>query len=110
MFIYNISMLCICTGDFPSSVQLSASTIQRIVDINAFEITYASRNGTGLWVRIHGYLYIYIYIYIYIYVYVYIYVYIYIYIYIYIYMCMYIFIYVYIFTHIFTYIFTYINI
>jgi hypothetical protein len=94
IYIMFINMIYICIGTFPSSVQLSASTIQRIVDINAFEITYSSRNGTGLWVRIHGYLHIYIHIYIYTYTYIYIYIYICIYIYTHIYVYVYIYIYI----------------
>lgn len=44
------SMDLFTNGNFPSSTQLSASTIERIVDTNAFEILHSSRKGTGLWV------------------------------------------------------------
>jgi hypothetical protein len=37
-------------NNFPLSAQLSALTIQQIVDINCFEMLHASRKGSGLWI------------------------------------------------------------
>lgn len=37
-------------GTFPSSTQLSASTIEGILNINCFEIRYSSMKGIGLWI------------------------------------------------------------
>jgi hypothetical protein len=37
-------------NNYPLSAQLSASTIERIVDLNSFEMSHSSRKGSGLWI------------------------------------------------------------